>query len=217
MTAEGQPLGTPPGARRPVVCVGWRIGVRRSLPEPHAVQGCRAPRVCSAPLKKESNFTKQCHALTPFIYSVCVVNRNFILLSFFFYSTLRLGAKCRQRPVRCPPRQTKRWDAQAGDAGVWALRLDYGAGSRVYAARRGTALVLLRCGGETRPQEGDLQLAHASGQASQHRSPQVSADDTCPGLRAPGLARPHSSGGVSHGCPRRGKPRGVLRGPARRR
>ena len=215
MTAEGQPLGTPPGARRPVVCVGWRIGVRRSLPEPHAVQGCRAPRVCSAPLKKESNFIKQFHALTPFIYSISVVYQNVILLSFCFYTTLQLGAKRRHIPLRCTSRQTERCDTQAVEAGVWELRIDYGAGSRVYSARSSTALVQLLCGGDTRTQEGDIQQAHASWQEYQHRRLQVYADDKFPGIRAPGLARPHRSGCVSHGCPRRGRQRGVLRGSAR--
>lgn len=46
----------------------------------------------------------------------------------------------------------------AGD-GVAELRVDVGAGYRVYYARHGRDIVLLLCGGDKRSQSTDIQIA----------------------------------------------------------
>lgn len=43
--------------------------------------------------------------------------------------------------------------------GVWELRIDVGAGYRVYYAIAGKQLVLLLCGGDKRTQEADIHRA----------------------------------------------------------
>lgn len=43
--------------------------------------------------------------------------------------------------------------------GVWELRVDVGAGYRVYYAVRGHSIVLLLCGGDKRTQAADIQCA----------------------------------------------------------
>lgn len=43
--------------------------------------------------------------------------------------------------------------------GVWELRIDVGAGYRVYYAVAGKQLVLLLCGGDKRTQEADINRA----------------------------------------------------------
>ena len=43
--------------------------------------------------------------------------------------------------------------------GVWELRIDYGAGYRVYYARAGETVVLLLCGGSKRSQSADIKEA----------------------------------------------------------
>ena len=45
--------------------------------------------------------------------------------------------------------------------GVSELRIDYGPGYRVYYAQRGSALVLLLCGGDKRTQNADIKHAIA--------------------------------------------------------
>lgn len=40
--------------------------------------------------------------------------------------------------------------------GVWELRIDVGAGYRVYYARAGQTIVLLLCGGDKRTQSADI-------------------------------------------------------------
>lgn len=39
------------------------------------------------------------------------------------------------------------------------MRIDYGPGYRVYFATRGTALVILLCGGDKRTQDADIKKA----------------------------------------------------------
>ena len=43
--------------------------------------------------------------------------------------------------------------------GVWELRIDMGAGYRVYYAVAGKEIVLLLCGGDKRTQDGDIDRA----------------------------------------------------------
>jgi len=40
--------------------------------------------------------------------------------------------------------------------GVWELRIDWGAGYRVYYAQAGNAIVVLLCGGDKRKQDADI-------------------------------------------------------------
>lgn len=43
--------------------------------------------------------------------------------------------------------------------GVWELRVDWGAGYRVYYAKVGDAIVVLLCGGDKRKQDADIDRA----------------------------------------------------------
>lgn len=43
--------------------------------------------------------------------------------------------------------------------GVWELRIDYGAGYRLYYSMVGKKLVLLLCGGDKRKQQADIERA----------------------------------------------------------
>lgn len=43
--------------------------------------------------------------------------------------------------------------------GIWELRIDAGAGYRVYYARVGQAVVLIACGGDKRTQTADIERA----------------------------------------------------------
>lgn len=52
-------------------------------------------------------------------------------------------------------------DSRAVGDGVSELRIDVGAGYRVYYAKHGAALVILMCGGDKRTQEDDIALAKA--------------------------------------------------------
>jgi putative addiction module killer protein len=45
--------------------------------------------------------------------------------------------------------------------GVCELKIDHGPGYRVYYHQRGTALVILLCGGDKRSQRSDIQSAQA--------------------------------------------------------
>ena len=45
--------------------------------------------------------------------------------------------------------------------GVWELRIDYGAGYRVYYGMTGKEIVLLLCGGDKRTQSRDIEKAIA--------------------------------------------------------
>ena len=44
-------------------------------------------------------------------------------------------------------------------AGVWEMRIDVGAGYRVYYAKSGHQIFLLLCGGDKRTQEADIERA----------------------------------------------------------
>jgi putative addiction module killer protein len=50
-------------------------------------------------------------------------------------------------------------DVRPVGAGVSELRIDYGPGYRVYFVRRGTAVILLLCGGDKRTQDRDIAAA----------------------------------------------------------
>ena len=53
--------------------------------------------------------------------------------------------------------------------GVWELRIDVGAGYRVYYTQAGEAIVLLLCGGDKRTQDADIAWAVACWQDYQRR------------------------------------------------
>ncbi|MGH8523047.1 MAG: type II toxin-antitoxin system RelE/ParE family toxin [Gammaproteobacteria bacterium] len=55
--------------------------------------------------------------------------------------------------------------------GVWELRIDVGAGYRVYYAQAGQALVLLLCGGDKRFQAADIDRAVECWQDYERRLP----------------------------------------------
>ena len=50
-------------------------------------------------------------------------------------------------------------DCKPLDGGVWELRIDHGAGYRVYYARAGSRLILLLTGGDKRRQKTDIATA----------------------------------------------------------
>lgn len=50
-------------------------------------------------------------------------------------------------------------DCKSVGDGVAELRVDGGAGYRVYYARHGRDIVILLCGGDKRTQDGDIQMA----------------------------------------------------------
>lgn len=50
-------------------------------------------------------------------------------------------------------------DAKGVGRGVMEMRIDYGAGYRVYYVRRGEQLVILLCGGDKRTQRKDIERA----------------------------------------------------------
>lgn len=52
-------------------------------------------------------------------------------------------------------------DVKSVGAGVSEMRIDHGPGYRVYYCRRGTAVVLLCCGGDKRTQDADIRRAIA--------------------------------------------------------
>ena len=54
--------------------------------------------------------------------------------------------------------------------GVWEMRIDVGAGYRVYYAQAGTQVVLLLCGGDKRTQDADIERAVNYWQDWQRRS-----------------------------------------------
>lgn len=47
-------------------------------------------------------------------------------------------------------------DVKSVGGGVKELRIDYGAGYRVYVAQRGSELVILLCGGDKKSQDSDI-------------------------------------------------------------
>jgi putative addiction module killer protein len=52
-------------------------------------------------------------------------------------------------------------DVKPVGSGVSEMRIDYGPGYRVYYAQRGSALILLLCGGDKRTQDADIKRAIA--------------------------------------------------------
>jgi putative addiction module killer protein len=50
-------------------------------------------------------------------------------------------------------------DVKPVGEGVGELRIDYGAGYRLYFVRRGAAVVVLLCGGDKRTQAEDIKVA----------------------------------------------------------
>lgn len=52
-------------------------------------------------------------------------------------------------------------DCKPVGEGVFELRLDFGAGYRIYYAQAGTTLIVLLCGGDKSTQNSDIQTARA--------------------------------------------------------
>ena len=52
-------------------------------------------------------------------------------------------------------------DARSVGSGVMEMRIAYGPGYRVYYVHRGTAIVILLCGGDKRTQRQDIKRAQA--------------------------------------------------------
>ena len=51
-------------------------------------------------------------------------------------------------------------DVKPVGGGVSEMRIDYGAGYRVYFVARGDVVVILLCGGDKRTQDRDIKRAH---------------------------------------------------------
>ncbi len=66
-------------------------------------------------------------------------------------------------------------DYRALDAGVFELRIDWGPGYRVYAARVGKVVVLLLCGGDKKSQSKDIADAKAYLQDYKKRHKEIGA------------------------------------------
>lgn len=62
-------------------------------------------------------------------------------------------------------------DCKPVGEGVLELRIDIGAGYRLYCARRGQQLVILLCGGDKRTQDADIQRAKTYWTDWQRRNP----------------------------------------------
>jgi putative addiction module killer protein len=76
------------------------------------------------------------------------------------------GLRDRQAKARILNRVDRLTHGNPGDmksigSGVWELRIDYGPGYRLYFTKRGTAIVLLLCGGDKRSQVKDIDRAIA--------------------------------------------------------
>ena len=74
------------------------------------------------------------------------------------------GLKDKTAKLRIDMRLLRLRDGVFGDCkpleqGVWELRIDHGAGYRVYYARAGKRLILLLIGGDKRIQQADIQTA----------------------------------------------------------
>ena len=54
--------------------------------------------------------------------------------------------------------------------GVWEMRIDVGAGYRIYYARAGSQIMLLLCGGDKRTQDADIRIAKRYWKDWQQRS-----------------------------------------------
>ena len=80
------------------------------------------------------------------------------------YKLWLAGLADRQARARITARTLRMKDGNFGDCkpleqGVWELRIDHGAGYRVYYARAGKRLILLLIGGDKRTQPTDIQTA----------------------------------------------------------
>ncbi|MCC6135409.1 MAG: type II toxin-antitoxin system RelE/ParE family toxin [Gammaproteobacteria bacterium] len=62
-------------------------------------------------------------------------------------------------------------DCKPVGVGVLELRIDIGAGYRLYCARHGQQLVILLCGGDKRTQDADIQRAKTYWTDWQRRNP----------------------------------------------
>lgn len=61
-------------------------------------------------------------------------------------------------------------DCKPVGAGVWELRIDFGAGYRVYYAMEAKTILILLCGGDKHSQQRDIQRAIKFWQECQDRS-----------------------------------------------
>jgi putative addiction module killer protein len=66
-------------------------------------------------------------------------------------------------------------DYRSLDGGVFELRIDWGPGYRVYAARVGKVVMLLLCGGDKKSQSKDIEDAKAYLQDYKKRSKETAA------------------------------------------
>src|SRR5437870_9465504 len=84
------------------------------------------------------------------------------------------GLRDRTARVAITRRLDRLVDGHTGDCkfcrdGVWELRIDVGAGYRVYYARAEQTVVLLLCGGDKRTQDANITRAVAGWQDYQRR------------------------------------------------
>jgi putative addiction module killer protein len=80
------------------------------------------------------------------------------------YKSWLAGLTDRQARARIAARALRMKGGNFGDCkpleqGVWELRIDHGAGYRVYYARAGKRLILLLIGGDKRTQQADINTA----------------------------------------------------------
>lgn len=76
----------------------------------------------------------------------------------------RMNLKDKRARARIASRLDRLAFGNAGDVrpvgqGVSELRIDYGPGYRVYFQKRGSAIIILLCGGDKRTQDRDIRTA----------------------------------------------------------